>query len=111
MNKEKLLEQLRLAKEAGTKAMAKDFFAPVPGGAEGEHAEPDADEAGGASDMDADNGGGSVSMQDDASGLSLEQHQELMRALGIDASGLSPEQHQELMRALGMDDAGGGGAP
>lgn len=27
----KLLEQLRLAKEAGTKAMAKDFFAPTPG--------------------------------------------------------------------------------
>lgn len=30
MNK-KLLEQLALAKEAGSKAMAKDFFAPTPG--------------------------------------------------------------------------------
>lgn len=28
---DKLLEQLALAKEAGTKAMAKDFFAPTPG--------------------------------------------------------------------------------
>lgn len=28
---EKLLEQLRLAKEAGTKGMAKEFFAPTPG--------------------------------------------------------------------------------
>lgn len=31
MDKQKLLEQLGLAEQAGTKAMAKDFFAPTPG--------------------------------------------------------------------------------
>ena len=33
---QKLLEQLALAKQAGTKAMAKDFFAKVPGGGDEE---------------------------------------------------------------------------
>lgn len=31
MNDPRLKEQLALAREAGTKAMAKDFFAPTPG--------------------------------------------------------------------------------
>ena len=82
---EKLLEQLRLAKEAGTSAMAKDFFAKTPGASPAEGgAEPDGDEAamppvGG----DAAAGGG-------------------------DLGGLTPEQLEELMRMLG---GGGGGAP
>ena len=75
MNK-KLLEQLALAKEAGTKAMAKDFFAPVPGAAE-----PDGDEA-----MPPE-GGGSVDVSAQAEGLTPEQLEELMRALGGGAGG------------------------
>lgn len=79
---EKLLEQLRLAKEAGSKAMAKDFFAPTPGGddeaAEGEAGAPAGDDSGGSVAIDAQ------------------------------ADGLSPEQLEELLRMLG--DNGGGGA-
>lgn len=80
---EKLLEQLRLAKEAGTKAMAKDFFAPTPGGGE---SEPDGDEVA-AVDGAPVAGDGSVSADVQAEGLTPEQLEELMRALNINGGG------------------------
>lgn len=77
---EKLLEQLRLAKEAGTKAMAKDFFAPTPGGDEG--TEGASDESGPMPPSE-----GSVSVDAQADGLTPEQLEELMRTLGIEGGG------------------------
>ena len=88
---EKLLEQLRLAKEAGTKAMAKDFFAPTPGSAESEgggelglEGKGDMPPVDGAAPPE---GAGSVSVDAQAEGLSPEQLEELLAALGGTAGG------------------------
>lgn len=71
MNK-KLLEQLALAKEAGTKAMAKDFFAPTPGSGGADEAEPSAEEG---AEMGADAS---------AENLTPEQLEELLKMLGAE---------------------------
>jgi hypothetical protein len=80
---EKLLEQLALAKEAGTKGMAKEFFAPTPGSG-GPPADAPAEEgaeAAGAMPPDADDSG---AMPPGAAGgeLTPEQLQQLLAALG-----------------------------
>jgi len=81
---QKLLEQLALAKEAGAKAMAKDFFAPTPG-------------SGGANET-APIGGEALAHGDD-------------KQAPMDGSGgpeaLTPEQLEELLALLGQQ---GGGA-
>ena len=85
MNKEKLLQQLALAKQAGTKAMAKDFFAKVPGSSPAEGSpEEEAAEAPDEASAEGDTPGGDAG---DASGLSPEQLQELLRMLGGDVGG------------------------
>lgn len=84
MKNPKLLQQLALAKQAGSQAMAKNFFAKTPSpGAENaaaEHPEPDADQAGGPSDMDADNQAGGEQ-------LTPEQLEEILRALESQGGG------------------------
>lgn len=84
MKNPKLLQQLALAKQAGSQAMAKNFFAKTPSpGAEdeaAEHPEPDADQAGGPSDMDADNQAGGEQ-------LTPEQLEEILRALESQGGG------------------------
>lgn len=84
---QKLLQQLALAKEAGSRAMAKDFFAPTPGSGGPDE---EAQEASGAMPPDA---------QPDAADAA---------AGGGDAGGeLSPEQLQQLLQMLGGDDQQG----
>jgi hypothetical protein len=78
----KLLEQLQLAKQAGTQAMAKDFFAPTPGAGQ-EEGSP-AEEASEPPAEAAAEGGGKPA-----------------------GDNLTPEQLEELLRMLG--DGGGGG--
>lgn len=81
---DKLLEQLALAKEAGTKAMAKDFFAPVPGG----EAEASADGRQDPPPLEgAAPGGDSVSVDAQAEGLTPEQLEELLASLGNSQGG------------------------
>lgn len=79
---EKLLKQLALAKEAGMKGMAKEFFAPAPGSTPAE--EQSAPEGGAAM-------GGMDGMHD---------------AMCAEGGDLSPEQLEELMRML--ETQGGG---
>lgn len=89
MNK-KYLEQLGLAKEAGTKAMAKDFFAPAPG---------QSDPASEALDSGKGepNSPGEV-MADDAQPLS----EGTPGVEGATAEGeMSPEDLEELLRMMG----------
>lgn len=79
MNK-KLLEQLALAKEAGTKSMAKEFFAPVPGSSPAEGGSVDAEQA---AMPDAAAQGGEGGADD----LSPEQLEELLRMLESQGGG------------------------
>lgn len=78
MNK-KLLEQLALAKQAGTKSMAKQFFAPVPGGAEEDAQDGGADDA---LEGAPGEGGGDMAGGEPGGELTPDKLEELLRLLG-----------------------------
>lgn len=85
MNKEKLLQQLAMAKQAGTSAMAKDFFSKTPGSTPAEG-----------------------SPEEEAAEPPAEASAEGDPAAGGNMGGMTPEQLEELLRMLG--DQGGGAA-
>jgi len=95
MKNNALLQQLALAKQAGTKAMAKDFFAKTPGpGAEpGAEGTPPVDDVQTSAPGDAQAG---------------EQPEPGEKSLDLEANGqdMTPEQLEELLRML---EAQGGG--
>ena len=74
-DRQKRLEQLALAKDAGSKEMAKSFFAPTPGGEEDNGADGVPEPAGDEGGAPSDGAGG------DLGGLSADKLQELIQLL------------------------------
>lgn len=103
MNPKKLLEQLALAKQAGTQHAAKNFFAPVPGSPAIEDKGSEMAEAGGDTDNGPSKPGalGDVPTNADATNMPK----------GADGAQLTPEQLQELLQLLKQHGGGADDAP
>jgi hypothetical protein len=84
----KLLEQLQLAKQAGTQAMAKDFFAPTPGAGQEEGSpEEEASESPDEAKAEGDMPGGGMEVHAKTDSITPEQLEELLRMLGGEGGG------------------------